>query len=60
MRWRWVWLCLGVWIHTATGAPLVAKKTTEMRQAVDDLTLAAANHDMVLIKVQPKIGRAHV
>jgi len=38
----------------ATSAePLSATKKVGMRQAVDDLTLAAANHDMVLVKMQP-------
>lgn len=37
----------------ARAEPLTATKTVTMRQAVDDLTLAAANHDMVLVKVQP-------
>lgn len=34
-------------------APLSVTKKTSLRQAVDDLTLAAANHDMVLVKMQP-------
>lgn len=37
----------------AGAAPLTASKAVNLRQAVDDLTLAAANHDMVLVKVQP-------
>ncbi len=37
----------------ARAEPLVATKTASMRQAVDDISLAAANHDMVLVKVQP-------
>ena len=37
----------------AQADPLVASKRVGMRQAVDDLTLAAANHDMVLVKMQP-------
>ncbi len=38
---------------SARAEPLTAAKSVSMRQAVDDLTLAAANHDMVLVKVQP-------
>ena len=34
-------------------APMMVTKKTDMRQALDDLTLAAANHDMQLVKVQP-------
>jgi hypothetical protein len=37
----------------ARADPLLASKAVSLRQAVDDLTLAAANHDMVLVKVQP-------
>jgi hypothetical protein len=29
------------------------RKTVDMRQALDDLTLAAANHELVLVKMQP-------
>lgn len=38
---------------SARAEPLTAAKSVSMRQAVDDITLAAANHDMVLVKVQP-------
>jgi hypothetical protein len=38
---------------SAQAEPLMATKVVSMRQAVDDLTLAAADHDMVLVKVQP-------
>ena len=38
---------------SARAEPLTAVKSVSMRQVVDDLTLAAANHDMVLVKVQP-------
>jgi uncharacterized protein (DUF302 family) len=38
---------------TARADPLTVTKAVSMRQAVDDLTLAVANHDMVLVKVQP-------
>lgn len=34
-------------------APLSAGKTADMRQAMDDITVAAANHDLVLVKMQP-------
>lgn len=37
----------------AQAEPLIATKRVAMRQAVDDLTAAAANHDMVLVKMQP-------
>ncbi len=37
----------------ARAEPLAATKALSLRQAVDDLTLAAANHDLVLVKVQP-------
>ncbi len=33
--------------------PLTVSKVANMRQAVDDISLAVANHDMVLVKVQP-------
>jgi hypothetical protein len=38
---------------SARAEPVTVSKVVSMRQAVDDLTLAAANHDMVLVKVQP-------
>ena len=37
----------------ARAEPLTATKTATMLQAVEDITLAAANHDMVLVKDQP-------
>lgn len=37
----------------AWAEPLVASKTASMQQAIEDITLAAANHDMVLVKDQP-------
>jgi hypothetical protein len=44
----------GLLLALTVGAdPLTATKAVSMRQAVDDLTLAVANHDMVLVKVQP-------
>ncbi len=33
--------------------PLSVSKKVDMRQALDDLALAAANHDLVLVKMQP-------
>jgi hypothetical protein len=37
----------------AWAEPLSVRKTVDMRQALDDLALAAANHDLVLVKMQP-------
>ena len=37
----------------ARAEPLIVSKTVDMRQALDDLTLAAANHELVLVKMQP-------
>jgi hypothetical protein len=33
--------------------PLMVSKPVDMRRAMDDVALAAANHDLVLVKVQP-------
>lgn len=44
-------LCLAATV--AQAAPLTASKPAGMRQAVEDITLAAANHGMVLVKDQP-------
>ena len=38
---------------SAAAMPLMASKTSDMRQAIDDLTAAAMNHGMQLVKVQP-------
>lgn len=38
---------------SAAAAPFMVVKNVSMRQAIDDLALAAANHDLVLVKVQP-------
>jgi hypothetical protein len=38
---------------SAQAEPLSVVKAVEMRQALDDITLAAANHDLVLVKMQP-------
>lgn len=49
-------LLLLVALAVAAGAaadPLSVSKTANLRQAVDDIALAVANHDMVLVKVQP-------
>ncbi len=48
-----VFLALCLLANGVRAAPLTAAKSVSLRQAVDDLTLAAANHDMVLVKVQP-------
>lgn len=37
----------------AQAEPLSVSKAVDMRQALDDLTLAAVNHDLVLVKMQP-------
>jgi hypothetical protein len=42
-----------MWAGAAPAEPLRVSKSVSLRQAVDDLTLAAANHDMVLVKMQP-------
>lgn len=52
MRWLFVVLA-GLLALTARAEPVSASKAVSLRQAVDDLTLAAANHDLVLVKVQP-------
>lgn len=41
------------WYQPSLAEPLVVRKMVDMRQALDDLTLAAANHDLVLVKLQP-------
>lgn len=38
---------------SARAEPLIVSKAVDMRQAMDDITLAAANHDLVLVKLQP-------
>ncbi len=48
-----VFLLAGLLALSAHAEPLSMTKTVSLRQAVDDLTLAAANHDLVLVKVQP-------
>ena len=46
-------LCALMWCLPGHGEPLTVSKTVDMRQALDDLTLAAANHELVLVKMQP-------
>jgi len=51
---RWFFVVLaGLLALAARAEPVSASKAVSLRQAVDDLTLAAANHDLVLVKVQP-------
>lgn len=38
---------------SAQAEPLSVVKAVEMRQALDDIALAAANHELVLVKMQP-------
>jgi len=38
---------------SAQAEPLTVSKAVDMRQALDDLALAAANHELVLVKMQP-------
>jgi uncharacterized membrane protein (UPF0127 family) len=50
------WLvALGLMLAAAAAhaEPQWVSKRVEMRQAMDDLALAAANHGMLLVKVQP-------
>lgn len=50
---QWAWL-LGLGMAaTAWAEPQIASKAVDLRQAMDDLTVAAMNHDMQLVKVQP-------
>lgn len=47
-------LFASAWAGLAARAePLSVSKAVEMRQALDDLALAAANHELVLVKMQP-------
>jgi uncharacterized protein (DUF302 family) len=50
-RWLWLAACLAAW--PALAETQWVSKRVEMRQAMDDLALAAANHGMQLVKVQP-------
>ena len=38
---------------SAQAEPLTVSKAVDMRQALEDLALAAANHELVLVKIQP-------
>lgn len=38
---------------TAQAEPLNVSKAVDMRQAIDDIALAALNYDLVLVKMQP-------
>lgn len=46
-------LFLALWAGGVWAAPQIASKQVDMRQAMDDLTAAALNHDMQVVKVQP-------
>jgi len=46
-------LCICLLATAAWAEPQWVSKRVEMRQAMDDLALAAANHGMQLVKVQP-------
>ena len=41
------------WCLPGHAEPLSVSKAVDIRQALDDLTLAAANHELVLVKMQP-------
>jgi hypothetical protein len=49
----WAWLLALGLAFPAWAEPQIASKAVDMRQALDDLTAAAMNHDMQLVKVQP-------
>jgi hypothetical protein len=38
---------------SAQADPISVSKAVDMRQALDDLALAAANHELVMVKMQP-------
>ncbi len=46
--WALLFACMPAWAE-----PLMASKVVDMRQALDDLTLAAMNRGMQLVKEQP-------
>jgi len=48
-----LWMVAPIWVNPAWAEPLMASKSVDMRQAMDDLTAAALNHGMQLVKVQP-------
>lgn len=41
------------WCLPGQAEPLAVNKAGDMRQALEDLALAAANHELVLVKMQP-------
>ncbi|MBU1666483.1 MAG: hypothetical protein KKG92_13955 [Gammaproteobacteria bacterium] len=47
-----VWLALLMSL-SAQAEPLTVNKEVDMRQALDDIALAAANHELVMVKMQP-------
>ncbi len=47
-----VWLALLLSL-SARAEPLTVSKEVDMRQALDDIALAAANHELVMVKMQP-------
>ncbi|MDD5390094.1 MAG: hypothetical protein PHD37_12160 [Gallionellaceae bacterium] len=47
-----VWLALLLSL-SARAEPLTVNKEVDMRQALDDIALAAANHELVMVKMQP-------
>ena len=50
----WLGLLCALWLAgPAVAAPYMVSKRVDLRQALDDLTLAASNHEMSLVKVQP-------
>ena len=56
MKWRALLLVFTLGAGLAPPAfadPLMANKPVDIRRAMDDVALAAANHDLVLVKVQP-------
>jgi hypothetical protein len=50
---RWLFAALLLVVLPVQADPQIVSKRIEMRQAMDDLAIAAANHGMQLVKVQP-------
>lgn len=50
---HWLFALCVLFAASAQADPQWVSKRVEMRQAMDDLSLAAANHGMQLVKVQP-------
>jgi hypothetical protein len=46
-------ICTVLFVSAVQAEPMVVEKRVDMRQAIDDVALAAANHDLVLVKMQP-------